>query len=194
MLEIHIFLHSKIFFNMFNISYPVTDITGGKHRSISICLFENFWSVGVILLPLIAFIDPNWSSISLMISLPTILYIPLWWLIPDTPRWFLRKGQIEKAAEIIKYAVSVNNTKPMLMSELRQHLSNHVELFAKESPPADWHSLWTDRRNVLQIIAIHMAWAVYVTNYNGMLLNVKAFGREHLSLNTILFGEYNEKH
>lgn len=175
---------------MIHIFHPVTDITGGKHRSVAVCLFENFWSVGVILLPLIAFINPNWSSIFLMISLPTILYIPIWWLIPDTPRWFLRKGQIDAAAEIIEYAVSINKTKHMMMPDLRQHLNNLVTSSLKEQPPAKWNSLWTDRRIVLQIIAIHIAWAVYVTNYNGMLLNVKAFGREHLSLNTILLGEH----
>lgn len=125
-----------------------------------------------------------------MISMPTILYIPCWWLIPDTPRWFLRKGQIDEAAAIIEYATSVNNPKHLVSGpEIRQRLIQHMALSAKEKPPAKWHSLWNDRRSVLQIIAIHIMFAVYVTNYNGMLLNVKAFGREHLSLNTIALGE-----
>lgn len=124
-----------------------------------------------------------------MISLPTIFYIPIWWLIPDTPRWFLSKGRIDEAVEIMEYAASVNNRK-ISLPELRQRLINQGALSAKETPPAQWHSLWNDRRVVLQITAIHIAWAVYVTNYNGMLLNVKAFGREHLSLNTVALGEY----
>lgn len=127
-----------------------------------------------------------------MISLPTILYIPIWWLIPDTPRWFLSKGRIDEAVEIIDYAISVNNTKQNRISapEIRQRLTKYVVLGSKaEEPPAKWYSLWNDR-DVVQIIAIHIAWAVCVTNYNGMLLNVKAFGREYLSLNTIALGEY----
>lgn len=114
----------------------------------------------------------------------------MWWLIPDSPRWFLRRSQIDAAAEIIEHAISVNNTDHLLKSELRQRLTNHVDLISKELPPAKWHSLWNDHRTILQIIAVHIAWAVYVTNYNGMLLNVKVFGREHLSLNTIALGEY----
>lgn len=124
-----------------------------------------------------------------MISLPTTLYIPLWRFIPDTPRWFLRKGQIDAAVEIIQNAISVNSKEDVTSSELRQRLMNHTES-SKEPPPAEWHTLWKDRRTLLQMIAIHIAWAVYVTNYNGMLLNVKAFGREYLSLNTIALGKF----
>lgn len=126
-----------------------------------------------------------------MISLPTIFYIPLWWLIPDTPRWLLRKGRVDEAVDIIDYAVSVNNTKRSISAtEIRQRLIDQMTLNAKEEEPsAKWFSLWNDCRNVHQIIAVHIAWAIYVTNYNGMLLNVKAFGREHLSMNTIALGE-----
>lgn len=126
-----------------------------------------------------------------MISLPTIFYIPIWWLIPDTPRWFLSRGLIDEAVAIIEYATVVNKIK-ISEPELRQRLINHIEVISREEPPAKWNALWTDRRAVLQIAAVHIAWAVYVTNYNGMLLNVKAFGREHLSLNTIALGEYYE--
>lgn len=127
-----------------------------------------------------------------MISLPTILYIPLWWFIADTPRWYLRKGRVDEAVGIIKHAIAVNNKKhPMPEQlELRQHLMKYMELSSKEEPPAKWHSLWDDRGTVVSIIAVHFAWAVYVTNYSGMLLNVRAFGREHLSFNTSILGEY----
>lgn len=124
-----------------------------------------------------------------MISLPTILYIPICWLIPDAPRWFLGKGQVGEAVRIIERGVSANNTK-ISETEIRQRLIKHLESISKVAPPAKWHSLWNDRQKVIQIVAIHVAWAVYVTNYNGMLLNVKAFGREHLSLNTIALGEF----
>lgn len=155
------------------------------------CFYEIFWSIGVILLPGIAYIDPNWSSISLMITLPTILYIAVWWFIPDTPRWFLAKGQVDEAMDIIKYAVSVNNTKHVMSeAEIRKRLIDHVASSEKQPAPAKWSSLWNDRRTVVSILAIHISWAIYVTNYNGMLLNVKAFGREYLSLNTIALGEY----
>ncbi len=126
-----------------------------------------------------------------MISLPTIFYIPIWRWIPDTPRWFLNKGRVDEAVEIIEYAIAMNNTNRLIStSEIRQRLVNHVTFSKKDETPAKWHSLWNDGRTIIQMIAVHVAWAVYVTNYNGMLLNVKAFGREYLSFNTIFMGEY----
>lgn len=124
-----------------------------------------------------------------MISLPTVLYIPIWYLIPDTPRWFLRKGRIDEAVEIIKDAVASNNTKlTMSEAELRKHLMDDMASISQKAP-AKWRSLWTDRQGLVHIIAIHIAWAAFVTNYTGLLFNVKAFGREHLSFNTIALGE-----
>lgn len=37
-------------------------------------------------------------------------------------------------------------------------------------------------------LALHTAWAVDVTNYNGMLLNIRVFGREYLIINTVVCG------
>lgn len=157
------------------------------------CFFEICWSVGVILLPGIAFIDPNWYNIHMMISLPTIFYIAMWWLIPDTPRWFLARGEMDEAVNIIKHAVLVNKTNHLISEpEIRQRLVSCAAPSEKQAPPPNWPSLWSDRRTVVSILAIHISWAVCVTNYNGMLLNVKAFGREHLSFNTIGLGEYRE--
>lgn len=155
----------------------------------SICLFDTFWSVGVILLPLIAYIDPNYSSIFLMISLPTILLIALWFLIPESPRWLLRKGHIDSAYEVLLNVVSTNETQHNVTSELRQRLCDQAVSNSKEPPPSGWLALWKGPRIVICIIALHIAWAIYVTNFYGLLLNVRVFGREYLSLNTVILGK-----
>ncbi|KAG4075944.1 hypothetical protein HA402_003770 [Bradysia odoriphaga] len=167
-----------------------TDITGGIHRSIAICLFESFWSIGVILLPMIAYIDPNWSSIFFMISLPTVLYIPLWFLIPDSPTWYLKKNRVDKAEDIIRKGARTNNTQHLLPNDLRQRLLAQMTSNSKEPLVTEWCSLWLGRRTVLQMLALHIAWCVCVTNYNGLLLNVKAFGRDYLSENTIALAPF----
>lgn len=166
----------------------VTDITGGIHRSVAICLFETFWSIGVILLPLIAYINPNWSSIFLMISLPTVLYIPLWFLIPDSPTWFLKNNRVDEAEQIIRKGVKTNNKQHLLPDDLRQRLLAQMTSNSKEPLVTEWCSLWKERRTVFHMLALHIAWSVCVTNFNGMLLNAKAFGREYLPENTIALG------
>lgn len=127
-----------------------------------------------------------------MISLPTILYIPLWFFwIPNSPRWLLKSGHIDEVVKILENAVNVNNRGHLIKNDLKQRLCTEVKSDMKESPPAKWRSLWTDR-NVGYIIAVHVAWATFVTSFNGMLLNVKAFGREYVPVNTSVFGKYRK--
>lgn len=53
----------------------VSDLTGGKYRTIVSTTFELFWSVGVIILPGVASFLHNWTYIYMAISCPTIAYI-----------------------------------------------------------------------------------------------------------------------
>lgn len=55
----------------------VSDITGGKFKTVTICMFEQFWAIGVIMLPGLASIVNSWSGLYLAISLPTLFYIVL---------------------------------------------------------------------------------------------------------------------
>lgn len=123
-----------------------------------------------------------------MISLPTVLYVPLWYLIPDSPTWFLKKNQVDKAEDIIRKAAQTNNTQHLLTNDLRQRLLDQMVSSSKEPLVTEWRSLWQGRRTIFHMLALHVAWCVCVTNYNGMLLNVKAFGRDYLSENTIALG------
>lgn len=73
----------------------VADITAGKYKVITLCMFEQFWSVGLILLPAVASFWNNWTQIYMAISFPTVALIILHHWIPDSPRWviFLKKKQ-----------------------------------------------------------------------------------------------------
>lgn len=55
--------------------FKVSDITSGKPRTIITCLFEQFWSIGVIILPWLASFFTSWSHIYMAISLPTVFLI-----------------------------------------------------------------------------------------------------------------------
>lgn len=55
----------------------VTDITDGKYRTIITTCFEQFWSIGLILLPLLASFFNNWTHLYMAISWPTLILIVL---------------------------------------------------------------------------------------------------------------------
>lgn len=152
------------------------------------CLFETFWGIGVILLPFIAHYFTSWTSLYLAISLPTVLYILLWPLIPYSPRWLLKNGEIDEVKQILMAAAESNGTLDALPKDIEARLRLQAAYLIREPAPDTWLSLWSDRRSVLLMSALHTAWAVYVTNYNGMLLNIRAFDRKYIAANTVSAG------
>ncbi|KAG7324465.1 hypothetical protein KOW79_012481 [Hemibagrus wyckioides] len=71
-----------------------------------------FYAVGYALLPLFAYYLRSWRILLTALSLPALLYIPLWWFIPESPRWLLSKGRVQEAEDIIRAAARKNGITP----------------------------------------------------------------------------------
>lgn len=130
----------------------------------------------------------SWPSIYLAISLPTIVYILVWFWIPDSPKWLLAHGELNAAKHWLLYATRVNKRSQFLPSNIDNFLQVETAALAKVPKPQKWSSLWSSKTQIILMLALHTAWAVDVTNYNGMLLNIRVFGREYLIMNTLISG------
>ncbi|XP_066524659.1 solute carrier family 22 member 4-like [Hoplias malabaricus] len=71
-----------------------------------------FYALGYALLPLCAYLVRSWRLLLAVLALPGLLYIPLWWFIPESPRWLLAKGRVKEAEDIIKAAAKKNGITP----------------------------------------------------------------------------------
>lgn len=77
--------------------------------TLGVCVFFGF---GYMILPMAAYFFRDWRTLLLSLGLPGILYLPLWWFIPESPRWLLSQGRVEEAAEIIRNAAKMNKIEP----------------------------------------------------------------------------------
>ncbi|KAH0519961.1 Solute carrier family 22 member 3 [Microtus ochrogaster] len=81
----------------------VTEIVGSKQRRIVGIVIQMFFTLGIILLPGIAYFMPSWQGIQLAISLPSFLFLLYYWVVPESPRWLITRKQGEKALKILRH-------------------------------------------------------------------------------------------
>ncbi|KAL9896733.1 organic cation transporter protein isoform 1-T1 [Glossina fuscipes fuscipes] len=166
----------------------MADITGGTYKTCVSTLFEQFWSIGVILLPGVASFFSDWTHLYMAISWPTVILIYLWQWIPDSPRWMVSRGRVLEAKKILIECADVNGTRLSLPYDIDQQLQLQSQTALDAPPPANWWSLWKGERAIRHMICVHLCWSIYIVVYYGMLLNIRSFSREHLEVNTVIAG------
>ncbi|KAB0394354.1 hypothetical protein E2I00_016630, partial [Balaenoptera physalus] len=87
-----------------------TEILGKSVRiifsTLGVC---TFFAVGYMLLPLFAYFIRDWRMLLLALTLPGVLCFPLWWFIPESPRWLISQRRFREAEDIIQKAAKMNN-------------------------------------------------------------------------------------
>lgn len=89
----------------------LTEIVGVKYRRTVGILFQMFFSVGVLILPLLAYFVTDWRWLQVTITAPYILFLSYYWLIPESPRWLISQNSISKALDITEAMAKENKKK-----------------------------------------------------------------------------------
>ncbi|CAI5655402.1 solute carrier family 22 member 4 [Oreochromis niloticus] len=86
-----------------------SEILVGSSRVLysSMCL-PFMYVFGMMLLPATAYLVRNWKHLSLLMAMPGLASLPLWWLIPESPRWLVSKGRLQEAELLLKSAALEN--------------------------------------------------------------------------------------
>uniref|UniRef100_A0A672Y6F8 Major facilitator superfamily (MFS) profile domain-containing protein n=1 Tax=Sphaeramia orbicularis TaxID=375764 RepID=A0A672Y6F8_9TELE len=135
-----------------------TEILSGNVRLVFSTLgMSAAYVAGHLMLPLFAYFLRDWKSLLLAISLPCLVYIPLWWLIPESPRWLLSQGRVEEAEAIVRKAAHQNKLEaPQVIQKEKHHTV--LDLFQNINITITSLILW-------------LSWATAGAGYNGLSLN-----------------------
>lgn len=165
-----------------------TDITDGVDKVIVVCLFDLFWSIGLILLPLFSHWWYSWTLIYVAISLPACILITFYPYIPESPRWLVQHGKVEEAVSCLLKAARINKKIGINRDELEKELRT-LSIQAKNSTSVSWLRIWEGSfRHKFRIFIAHIGFAVFLIMYFASTLNVRCLGRKYLSPNTAIAG------
>lgn len=76
----------------------------------------------------ITYLIRDWVRLSLVTSLPFVLYFLYWFVLPESPRWLLAKGKFEEASTILETLARVNGKEiPASFKQQLKHKMTNTE-------------------------------------------------------------------
>uniref|UniRef100_A0A8D2DQK2 Solute carrier family 22 member 5 n=1 Tax=Sciurus vulgaris TaxID=55149 RepID=A0A8D2DQK2_SCIVU len=145
-----------------------TEILGKSIRiifsTLGVC---TFFAVGYMVLPLFAYFIRDWRMLLLALTVPGVLCIPLWWFIPESPRWLISQRRFKEAEDIIQRAAKMNNiVAPAVIFDPAEELNS---LKQEKAYILDLFRTWNIA--VITIMSL-LLWMLTSVGYFGLSLNV----------------------
>ncbi|XP_048771044.2 organic cation transporter protein-like isoform X2 [Ostrea edulis] len=144
------------------------ELVGPSKRLFAGVVNEIFFAVGLVLLAGVAYGLRDWFWIELSLSIPTVIFIAFWCILPESPRWLLSKGRTEEAEEVLRKAAKVNGV------QLPEKLFDDDVTDVPETA-ALWN-LFTSRVLLIRTLIIFFNWMVVSMTYYGLSLNTGNLG------------------
>ncbi|XP_055378688.1 solute carrier family 22 member 13-like isoform X2 [Condylostylus longicornis] len=173
------FLVGFAFDNCFTMMYIlVLEYVGPKWRTfvanMSIAIFFTIASTG---LPWIAYYLADWKLFAIVTSAPLALAIFTPWMVPESARWLVSQGKIDKALIILKKFEKVNKAtvKPELYQEFKDSC---MKIQAEEANNNNYSVLdlfKTPRLRRITILLI-VIWMAISLVFDGHVRNVGSLG------------------
>ncbi|NWH81800.1 S22A3 protein, partial [Piaya cayana] len=146
----------------------VTEIVGSDQRIVGIVI-QIFFTLGIMILPGIAYLVPTWQGIQLAISLPNFLFLLYYWMVPESPRWLLTRRKGEKALKIM-HNIAKHNGK-----YLSPHYSEITVNNEEVSNPSFLDLVRTPRMRRYTLILMY-AWFASALIYQGLVMRLGIVG------------------
>ncbi|KAM7172572.1 solute carrier family 22 member 3 isoform 2-T2 [Macrochelys suwanniensis] len=147
----------------------VTEIVGSDQRRIVGIVIQMFFTLGIMILPGIAYLIPTWQGIQLAITLPNFLFLLYYWAVPESPRWLLTRKKGEKALDIM-HTIAKHNGK-----YISPHYSEITVTDEEVSNPSFLDLVRTPHMRKYTLILMY-AWFTSALIYQGLVMRLGIIG------------------
>ncbi|XP_060610403.2 solute carrier family 22 member 7-like [Anolis sagrei] len=159
-----------------------TDI---KHRTFCGTISGMSWSLGYMLLALIAYLIRSWQWLVLAVTCPCLLSIAVWWWLPESARWLLTKKEVETAHGYLSKCAKVNG-KEDFPSKITPEILRKSVTIEESRTYFYWHLVKTPKLRRITIFSAIVWFGVSFTYY-GISLNIGGFSLDPY-LTQLMFG------
>ncbi|KAM3603205.1 uncharacterized protein V6R79_018304 [Siganus canaliculatus] len=147
----------------------LTEIVGVEYRRTVGILYQMFFSIGNLFLPLLAYYISDWRWMQVAFTVPYILFLSYYWFIPESPRWLISQKNSKKALEITEAMAKENKKK----------LSNNCGTLTEDegdSPTASLMDLVRTPNMRKHTFILMFNWFTSAVVYQGLIMRVGITG------------------
>lgn len=145
------------------------------HRSLIGVMGSLSWSVGNMLLAGFAFLVTDWRSLVLTVTAPLGFAVMTWWWLPESARWLLANGKVERAQFYLDKCASFNK-KPKLSNKMKLEALSSVEIQEKQDKNYTYLDLFKTPKLRLLSLKAAVVWFGVALTYYGISFNISGFG------------------
>lgn len=160
------------------------EVVGGKWQTYVGMGLEYFWVFAWMVLSALGYYVPDWRYLQWLTTIPGILCISLFWIMPESPKWLLASGKLDEAEDILRVA-AVKNKMPLPEAwKLKAIVNNVEEMNEKKGNLLD---LFKTKHLFVKTIILYFNWFANSFVYYGLTLNSGNLGGSY-QLNFFLNG------
>ncbi|KAL1139156.1 hypothetical protein AAG570_009216 [Ranatra chinensis] len=163
------------------------ELVGGKWLTISGVSYLFPLPLSYIAISGIAYYIKGWREFQLVITLPAASFLCFWWILPESPRWLLTAGKVDKVMTVLEEASRFNKKElpPNTDKILKQSVSKmHAEQSQRKVGLMDLFKTPKIRKISL---TLYVVWFMVYIVYYGLVLNLSNLGGD-VYLNSIISG------
>ncbi|XP_068610186.1 solute carrier family 22 member 2-like [Brachionichthys hirsutus] len=141
----------------------ITEMVGVEHRRTVGILYQMFFSIGILTLPLLSYFITDWRWLQAAIAAPYLLFISYYCLVPESPRWLISQKRFSKALEITE----------AMAKENKKELSVNIETLTSDegdSPSASVLDLIRTPNMRKHTFILMFNWFASAVVYQGLVL------------------------
>ncbi|KAM6914915.1 solute carrier family 22 member 2 [Xenentodon cancila] len=147
----------------------ITEIVGVEFRRTVGIIYQMFFSIGILILPLLAYFITDWRWLQVAITIPYIFFLSYYWFIPESPRWLLSQN---KKAQAVKITESIAKKNKMTLSKNIETLTDDNA----DSNTASFTDLIRTPKMRKHTFILSYNWFTSAVVYQGLIMRLGILG------------------
>ncbi|XP_036323326.1 organic cation transporter-like protein [Rhagoletis pomonella] len=185
---------------VFLVAYVIAmEMVGPKKRLYAGMFLMMFFSMGFMLTAVFAYFIHEWRTLQIAVSIPGLLFLGYYWIIPESARWLISNNRkeaaianIQKAARFNKVHLDIDTIDRLLndsdgIEETKSETTNPEDTLQNPVKPVSVFDLLRNPNLRRKTLLIFFDWFVNSGTYYGLSWNTNSLG-DNMLLNFVISG------